>query len=70
MTQPRKYGSFAKKRGAEVILDFRPISLIHSIAKIITKMLNLRIGPFMNDLVSKAQNALIEKEAYMPTSSM
>ena len=38
-----------KKEGAETIQDFRPISLIHAIAKIITKILALRLAPLMND---------------------
>jgi mannosylglycoprotein endo-beta-mannosidase len=32
-----------KKEGAEDIRDFRPISLIHAVAKIITKILALRL---------------------------
>ena len=32
------------KKGAEVITDFRPISLIHAIAKIIVKILALHLG--------------------------
>jgi mannosylglycoprotein endo-beta-mannosidase len=52
-----------KKEGAEDISDFRPISLIHSIAKIIAKMLALRLGPFMNDLVSNAQSAFIKSRS-------
>jgi hypothetical protein len=40
---------FPKKEGAEAISDYRPISLIHAITKIIAKMLALRLGPFMND---------------------
>jgi hypothetical protein len=52
-----------KKEGAEEITDFRPISLIHAIAKLIAKMLALRLAPFMNDLVSKAQSAFIKKRS-------
>jgi hypothetical protein len=52
-----------KKDGAEEISDFRPISLIHGIAKIISKMLALRLGPFMNELVSNAQSAFIKKRS-------
>jgi hypothetical protein len=44
-----------KKEGAEEITDYRPISLIHAIAKIIAKMIALRLAPLMNDLVSNAQ---------------
>jgi mannosylglycoprotein endo-beta-mannosidase len=36
-----------KKEGIEDIRDFRTISLIHAIAKIITKILALRLAPFM-----------------------
>jgi hypothetical protein len=50
-----------KKEGAEDIADFRPISLIHAIAKIISKMLALRLGPLMDELVCNAQSAFIKK---------
>jgi hypothetical protein len=53
----------SKKDGAEDVSDFRPISLIHAIAKIIFKVLALRLGPFMNDLVSNAQSALIKRRS-------
>jgi len=49
-----------KKEGAETIQDFRPISLIHAIAKIITKILALRLAPLMNDLTSHCQSAFIK----------
>jgi mannosylglycoprotein endo-beta-mannosidase len=52
-----------KKDGAEEISDFRAISLIHAIAKIIAKMLALRVAPFMNELVSNAQSAFIKKRS-------
>lgn len=52
-----------KKDGAEAISDFRPISLIHAIAKIIAKMLALRLGPLMDDLVSNAQSAFIKRRS-------
>jgi hypothetical protein len=52
-----------KKDGAEEVSDFRPISLIHAIAKIIAKLLALRLAPFMNDLVSNAQSAFIKKRS-------
>jgi len=41
-----------KKEGAESIQDFRPISLIHAVAKIISKLLALRLAPFLNELVA------------------
>ncbi|EHK62697.1 hypothetical protein M3S_J81, partial [Sorghum bicolor] len=52
-----------KKEGAERIGDYRPISLIHSIAKIITKILALRLQPYMNRLVSSNQSAFIKTRA-------
>jgi hypothetical protein len=50
-----------KKDGAEDVSDYHPISLIHAIAKIITKMLATRHGPLINNLISNAQNAFIKK---------
>lgn len=52
-----------KKEGAEEISNFRPISLIHAIAKIIAKMLAMRLAPFMNSLASIAQSAFIKKRS-------
>jgi mannosylglycoprotein endo-beta-mannosidase len=52
-----------KKDGAEEISDFRPISLIHGVAKIVAKALSIRLGPFMNDLVSNAQSAFIKRRS-------
>jgi hypothetical protein len=45
------------------VTDFKPINLIHAIARIISKMLALCLGPFMNDLVSNAQSAFIKKRS-------
>jgi hypothetical protein len=53
-----------KKEGAETIGDFRPISLIHDIAKIITKALALRLAPLINELISPCQSAFIKNAAY------
>lgn len=53
-----------KKDGAEEIGDFRPINLIHAIAKIIAKVLSVRLAPFMNNLVSNAQSAFIKKSIH------
>jgi hypothetical protein len=52
-----------KRRGVEDISEVRPISLIHSIAKILAKILALRLGPFMQELVSNVQSALIKKRS-------
>jgi len=40
---------------------YRPISLINSVVKIITKILANRLAPHLNSLVSHAQNAFIKK---------
>lgn len=52
-----------KKNGAGDITEFRPIRLIHAIAKIITKMPASRLSPHMNNLVSNAQSAFIKKRS-------
>ena len=52
-----------KKDGAEGISDYRPISLIHAIAKIIAKVLSLRLAPHMDALISNAQSAFIKKRS-------
>ncbi|KAK1685714.1 hypothetical protein QYE76_046562 [Lolium multiflorum] len=56
-------GGVPERDGAEDILDYRPISLIHAIAKIIAKVFALRLSPLMNDLVSNAQSAFIKKRS-------
>jgi hypothetical protein len=50
-----------KTNGAASVTDFRPISLINSLAKIITKILADRLAPRLNELVSGCQNAFIQK---------
>ena len=52
-----------KKDGAEDITDFRPISLIHIIPKIIAKAMASRLAPKMNDLVSHCQSAFIKSRS-------
>jgi mannosylglycoprotein endo-beta-mannosidase len=52
-----------KKDGIEEISDFRPISLIHAVAKIITKTLALRLTPFMNNIISPCQSAFIKRHS-------
>jgi hypothetical protein len=49
-----------KKDGAESITDFRPISLIHVVPKIIAKAMARRLSPKMNDIVSHSQSAFIK----------
>jgi hypothetical protein len=48
-----------KHAGASTLGDFRPISLIHLVAKLVAKVLSLRLAPRLNDLVSPIQNAFI-----------
>ena len=52
-----------KKEGAEDISEFRPISLIHAVAKIIAKMMATRLAPHMSALVSNTQSAFIKKRS-------
>ena len=46
-----------KKDGATELGHFRPISLIHSMAKLIAKVLSMRLAPRLQDLISPAQTA-------------
>jgi hypothetical protein len=55
---------FPKKGGGEEITEYRPISLIHAIAKIIAKIIAIHLAPLMNDIVSNAQSAFINKRKY------
>ncbi|KAM0887262.1 hypothetical protein ACQ4PT_029162 [Festuca glaucescens] len=48
-----------KKEGASELTDFRPISLVHSFAKLITKIMALRLAPRMAGLVDFNQSAFI-----------
>jgi hypothetical protein len=43
--------------------DFRPISLIHSFIKLISKILALRLQPHMNAIVSTCQSAFIKNRS-------
>jgi hypothetical protein len=49
-----------KKENALHLTDFRPINLINSLAKIITKVLAERLAPKLGQLVSRSQNAFIK----------
>jgi hypothetical protein len=40
--------------------DFHPISLIHSFAKLVTKILSNRLAPLLNDLVAANQSAFVQ----------
>jgi hypothetical protein len=65
-------GALGQLNSAQVVLipktevasepkDFRPISLIHSFAKLITKVLALRLSIYIDKLISSAQSAFIKK---------
>lgn len=41
--------------------DYRPISLIHSFAKLLTKVLAMRLSVYIDKLISTAQSAFIRK---------
>jgi hypothetical protein len=49
----------AKRADAIDVGDFRPISLIHSFAKLFSKLLANRLWPHMDDLISANQSAFI-----------
>ena len=49
-----------KKQDPAAIGDYRPISLIHSFAKLFTKVLARRIAPHMHNLVAHNQSAFIQ----------
>jgi hypothetical protein len=49
-----------KREGAEQPKDFRPISLVHSFAKLITKMLSNRLASRLQQMVSLIQSAFIK----------
>ena len=50
-----------KKLDAKHVGDYRPISLIHSFAKIFSKLLANRLAPHLNRLVSNCQSAFIKR---------
>lgn len=52
-----------KKEEALRLEDFRPISLMHSFAKIVAKILASRLAPRLNELISQNQSAFIRKRA-------
>jgi hypothetical protein len=52
-----------KKPNEESISDYRLISLIHSFAKIMSKMLANRLAPELNKLISYSQNAFIKRQS-------
>jgi hypothetical protein len=49
----------SKKDGAIDLTDFRPISLVHSFARLLTKVLARRLAPRMPELVDSNQRTFI-----------
>jgi hypothetical protein len=54
-----------KKDGAEMVKDFRPISLVHSFAKLITKILANRLARRLNEIVSPNKSAFIKGRFFL-----
>jgi hypothetical protein len=52
-----------KNEGADTVTDFRPISLIHIVPKIIAKAMAIRLQPKMNDIISPCQSAFIKSRS-------
>ena len=52
-----------KKSDARRVSDFRPSSLIHSVAKLFAKLLANRLAPLLDSLVSKCQSTFIMKRS-------
>uniref|UniRef100_A0A453IMH0 Reverse transcriptase domain-containing protein n=1 Tax=Aegilops tauschii subsp. strangulata TaxID=200361 RepID=A0A453IMH0_AEGTS len=52
-----------KKADARVVGDYRPISLIHSLSKIFSKLLANRLAPILPTLVSNCQSAFTQKRS-------
>lgn len=54
-----------KEQGASAISDFRPISVINTVAKIATKLMANRLQPHLKDLVSNTQTAFVKGRSIM-----
>ena len=52
-----------KKEEASTVGDYRPISLSHSITKLISKLMATRLSVELNCLLSRAQSAFIKKRS-------
>lgn len=50
-----------KKQDPTKVVDYRPISLVHSFARIVTKLLAQRLAPKLKHLISANQSAFIKK---------
>jgi hypothetical protein len=49
-----------KLQGADSLQDFRPISLIHSLIKIFSKILATRLAPKLGDMIDPCQSAFVK----------
>lgn len=54
-----------KKEGPETLTDYRPISVVNTIIKIISKIMATRLQPVMDRLVSPRQTAFIKGRSIM-----
>ena len=52
-----------KKSDAQRVGEYRPISLTHSVAMIVSKLLATRLAPFLSRLISRAQSAFLKKRS-------
>lgn len=50
-----------KKANTTYINNYRPISLIHSLTKIFSKLMASRQAPILDNIISKSQSAFIKK---------
>ena len=53
-----------KKEDATSVGDYRPISLAHSITKLISKLMAARLSSELDSMVSRAQSAFIKKRSF------
>jgi hypothetical protein len=52
-----------KRMGASCPADYCPITMVHSFAKLLSKILALRLAPKLDALIDKNQNAFIKKHS-------
>lgn len=54
-----------KKKAAKEMKDFRPISLLSSVYKIIAKMLSMQLKKILKNIISPLQRAFIEGRKFL-----
>lgn len=57
-----------KKKGANDLGDFRPISLIGGFYKLLAKVLSLRLRKVINKLISDSQHAFVGERQFIDAS--